>query len=133
VNGAGNWPRPNKGGLMTVDIKETLKSVLERDTSLAVYYEKLPVNGVPDQYIRFKRISTYEEFSHNAVVTIHRDRIQIDCVGKTHADLIAVVALMESSLYFNNIDFKLCLPLEGSNEPFDGSNVFQKDFNIWYL
>jgi hypothetical protein len=115
------------------DIHEVMKAVLVRDCAVPVYYENLPTNGVDNpSYIRFQRISTHETFSHSGRTGLHRDRIQVTCIGRTHADLIAVIALMESSLYLNNSDFKLCFPLEGSREIPDGANTYQKDFFVFY-
>jgi hypothetical protein len=115
------------------DIFETVKTVLEDGCGgVPVYYEKLPVDGAPQAYIRFQRISSHEYFSHAGRSNLHRDRFQVTCVGRTHALLIALVGLMETALYCNNTDFKLAYPLEGSREIPDGANTYQKDFYIFY-
>ena len=114
------------------DIFETIKSVLERDCAVTAYYEKLPVNIPQTSYIRFQRISTYEYMSHSGRSNLHRDRFQITCVARTHAALVSLIAMMETSLYSNNWDFKLAYPLEGSREIPDGAETYQKDFYIFY-
>jgi hypothetical protein len=123
-----------KAGAMT-DILETMKTALERDCGGAlVFYEKLPPNGVDaDSYIRFMRISSYEFFNLSGRSNLHRDRIQVNVVGRTHADLEALKTLMETCLYANTSDFALSYPLEGSREFNDGQNVYSKDFYIFYI
>jgi hypothetical protein len=112
------------------DIYATLKTVLET-TGVAVYYEKLPVDGCPEQYIRFQRISAHEFFSHSGR-GLKRDRFQVTCVGRTHALLVALVTLMEAAIYLNQTDFNLAFPLEGVNEIPDGAETYRKDFYIWH-
>ena len=115
------------------DIMEVLKAVLIRDCGCPVYYDNLPSNGVDvDSYIKFQRISTFEFFSHTGRSNLHRDRIQVNCSGITHAALLALIDLMETSLYGNTGDFVLAYPLEGSREKSDGAYVYMKDFYIWY-
>jgi hypothetical protein len=112
---------------------DTLKTVLEDGCAVPVYYEKLPVNGVDTpSYLRFQRISAHEYINHSGRSNLHRDRFQVTCVGRTYADLIALVAAMETALYCNNIDFKLCYPLEGSREINDGAHTYSKDFYVFY-
>ena len=113
------------------DIFTTIQTVLET-TGADVYFEKLPVNGTPDSYIRFQRISAHEFISHSGRSNLHRDRFQITCVGRTHALLIALVDLMETAMYLNNTDFKLAYPLEGAREINDGACTYSKDFFIFY-
>lgn len=113
------------------DIFATVKTVLET-TGVPVYFEKLPVNATAAQYIRFQRISAYEFMNLSGRSNLHRDRFQITCVARTHVLLVALVALMETAMYCNNIDFKLAYPLEGSREIPDGAEVYMKDFYIYY-
>ncbi len=114
------------------DIFTTLKTVLET-TGKPVYYEKLPVNSSPGtQWIRFQRISAHEYASHSGRSDLHRDRFQVTCIATTHALLIALVALMETALYYNQTDFKLAYPLEGSREINDGAETYMKDFYVFY-
>jgi hypothetical protein len=113
------------------DINDTLKTVLQT-TGVPVYYEKLDTNKVPGtQYIRFHRISGHEFFNHSGR-GMKRDRFQVTCVGRTHALLVALVTLMETALYLNQVSFKLAYPLEGVNEIPDGAETYHKDFYIYY-
>ena len=115
------------------DIFATIKTVLETGCGgIPVYFENLPSSGTPTAYIRFRRISAHEYISHAGRSNLHRDRFQVTCVGSTHAILIALVDLMEATLYCNNTDFKLAYPLEGSRELPDGARTYSKDFYIYY-
>jgi hypothetical protein len=118
------------------DIYATLKTCLET-TGVPVYFELLPVNGMDwtlhPSYIRFQRISTHEFVSHSGRSNLHRDRFQVTCVGRTHADLVTCVGLMEIALYLNQTDVQLAYPLEGSREFNDGANTYSKDFYVFYV
>jgi hypothetical protein len=115
------------------DILEAVKIVLERDTGRPVYYEKLPVNGVDEpSYIRIQRIWSHEDMTLTSRTNFHMDRIQVTCIGRTHADLITIVGLMEASMYMNLTDFAASVPLDGSREKYDGANTYTKDFYIQY-
>ena len=114
------------------DIFTTLKTVLET-TGKPVFYERLPVNSSPGtQWIRFQRISAHEFPNMTGRSNLHRDRFQVTCAATTHALLVALVALMETALYFNGIDFQVAYPLEGAREVNDGMETYMKDFYIWY-
>lgn len=115
------------------DIYDTLKSVLLAGCAVPVYYQNLPANGVDNpSYIRFQRISAHEFFNHSGRSNLHRDRFQITCVARINTALRSLVALMETALYCNNIDFKLAYPLEGAREVNDGAYTYSKDFYIFY-
>ena len=113
-------------------IHDTLKNVLVAGCAVDVYYEKLPVNIEKQSYIRFQRVSAHEFMSHSGRSNLHRDRFQVTCVARTNAALRSLVALMETALYCNNIDFKLAYPLEGAREVNEGALTYSKDFYIFY-
>jgi hypothetical protein len=113
------------------DIFATLKTVLQT-TGVPVYYERLPVNESPgSQWIRFQMISESEFSNHSGSGNLMKSRFQVTCVGRTHADLIALVALMKAALSYNVIDFQVAFPLEGFYIP-DGAETFHKDYYIFY-
>ena len=114
------------------DINDTLKSVLAAGCGVSVYYEKLPVSSDVTSYIRIQRISAHEYMNISGRSNLHRDRFQVTCVSRTHAALMALILLMETTLYANNTNFKLAYPLEGSREVFDGAYTYSKDFYIFY-
>jgi hypothetical protein len=114
------------------DIFATLKTVLET-TGRPAYYEKLPVIGVDEpSYIRFKRISDYEFPNMVGASGLHRDRFDITVVGRTHADLLTLKALVIAAIDFNMADFELAYPLEGSREKNDGAETYTKSYWIFY-
>ena len=122
------------------DIFATLKTLLET-TGVPVYFELLPSNRWPGidtagvdykMYIRFQRISSHEFVSHSGRSNLHRDRFQVTCVGRAHADLVTCVGLMEIALYLNQTVVQLAYPLEGSREVNDGAETYMKDFYVFY-
>lgn len=115
------------------DIMALIKTVLERDCHVDAYFENLPSGGVEDDsYIRFQRISASEYFNMGGRSNLHKDRIQITCVGRTRTALDALILLMETSLYGNDSDFGLAYPLDTSREVNDPMYTYMKDFYFFY-
>jgi hypothetical protein len=113
------------------DIYATLKTVLET-TGKPVYYERLPVNESPgSQWIRFQMIDEQDHANHAGSGNLMRARFQVTCIGRTHADLIALVALMKAALSYNTTSFQVAFPLIGFPVN-DGAETYHQDYYIWY-
>ena len=114
------------------DIYETIKTVFT-DAGVSSYYYDLPSDGFATAYyIRFQRISAHELISHSGIMS-YKDRFEFICVGQSIADLEIVKALMKTALYFNDTNFSLVYPIEGSRETqAEGCFTYSKDFYIWY-